>query len=69
MDVGKTLQLHDLIFSSLLLSRTNIDSKTFALIMEGIGTLWLFELGLYQNYRDVTATINHSVSIILMNAI
>ena len=36
--------------------------------MEGIGTLWRFELGLSQNYRDVTATIIQSVSIFLMNA-
>ena len=36
--------------------------------LEGIGTLWRFELGLSQNYRDVTATISQSVSIFLMNA-
>ena len=36
--------------------------------MEGIGTLWLFDLGLAQNYRDVTVVINHSISIFLMNA-
>ena len=36
--------------------------------MEGIGTLRLFELGLPQNYRDVTANVNHSISIFLMNA-
>ena len=68
MNVAKGLQLHVLIFSSLLLSRTNISSIFFALIIEGIGTLYLFELGLFQNYRDVTATINISVSIFLMNA-
>ena len=35
----------------------------FALIMEGIGTLWLFKFWMSQNNRDVTATISHSVSI------
>ena len=36
--------------------------------MEGIGTLWLSKFGLSQNYRDVTATIDHSVSIFFLNA-
>ena len=40
----------------------------FALIMEGIGTLWLFKFGTSQNNRDVRATISHSVSIFLLNA-
>ena len=30
-------------------------------IMEGIGTLWLFEFELSQNYRDITAIINPRV--------
>ena len=36
--------------------------------MEGMGTLYLFEFELSQNYRDVTAIISHSVSIFLLNA-
>ena len=40
----------------------------FSFIMEGIGTLWFFEFELSQNYRDVTAILNHSVSIFLLNA-
>ena len=40
----------------------------FSFIMEGIGTLWLFEFELSQNNRDVTAIISHSVSIFLLNA-
>ena len=40
----------------------------FSFIMEGMGTLWLFEFELSQNYRDVTAIISHSVSIFLLNA-
>ena len=69
MNVAKGLKLHDLILSFLLLSRTNISSKTFAFIMEGMGTLLLFfEFELSQNYCDVTAIISHSVSIFLLNA-
>ena len=40
----------------------------FSFIMEGMGTLWLFEFELSQIYRDVTAIISHSVSIFLLNA-
>ena len=40
----------------------------FALIMEGIGTLWLFKFGMSQNNRDVTAAKSHSASIFLLNA-
>ena len=40
----------------------------FSFIMEGMGTLWLFEFELSQNYCDVTAIISHSVSIFLLNA-
>ena len=40
----------------------------FALIMEGIDTLWLFKFGMSQNNRDAMATITHSVSIFLLNA-
>ena len=40
----------------------------FSFIMEGMGSLWLFEFELSQNYRDDTATISHSVSIFLLNA-
>ena len=36
--------------------------------MEGMGTLWLIEFELSQNYRDVTASISHSVSIFLLSA-
>ena len=36
--------------------------------MEGMGTLWLFEFKLSQNYCDVTAIIGHSVSIFSLNA-
>ena len=40
----------------------------FSFLVEGMGTLWFFEFELSQNYRDVTATISHSVSIFLLNA-
>ena len=39
----------------------------FLFIMEGMGTLWLFEFELSQDYRDVTAIISHSVSIFLVS--
>ena len=68
MNVAKGLKPYDFTFTSLLLSRTNIGLKTF------LHSLWkalvhcnFFELGLSQNYRDVTATINHSVPIFLKN--
>ena len=71
MNFTRDLKLHDLILSFLELSRLNVGSKNFALIMKGIDTLWLFFLkfGMSQNNRDVTSTlISHSVSMFLLNA-
>ena len=68
MNVAKGLKLHDLILSFLLLSRTIVGSKTFLFIMEGIGTLRLFEFELYQSFPDVKAIISHSVLIFLLSA-
>ena len=41
--------------------------NVFSVIMEGMGTLGLFEFELSQNYPDTTAIINPSVSIFLLN--
>ena len=69
MDCTRGLKLHDLNLSFLVLSGTNIGSKTFfALIMEGIDTLRLFKFGMSPNNCDATATISYSVSIFLSNA-
>ena len=40
----------------------------FSFIMDGIGTLRLFEFELSQNYRDVMVIKSHSFSIFLLNA-
>ena len=68
MNVARGLKLHDLILSFLLLSRTNIGSKTFFVHNGRYGDSVTFEFELSLNYRDVTAIINHSVSIFLLNA-
>ena len=69
MNVARFLKLHNLILFFILLSRTNIIRKLFfSFIIEGIGTLWLFEFELSQKYRDVTAITSNSVSIFLLNA-
>ena len=69
MNVARGLKRYDLILSFLLLSRTNIGSKTF---FRSLWKVWVlcefFEFELSQNYRDVTAIISHGVSFFLLNA-
>ena len=58
MKIAKDLKFHDLIFSFLFLSRTNIASKTFWLIMEAIDTLLLFLIQVLSELSQFTC--NHS---------
>ena len=67
MNVAKSILIHDFIFFLPFCFREQtLVQNFFELIIEGIGTLCLFELGLSQNYRDVTVSRNHSVSILLI---
>ena len=69
MNVARCLKLHDLIFVfPFAFKNKHRFENFFSFIMEGMGTLSLFEFELSQNYRDVTAIISHSVSIFLLNA-
>ena len=62
------LKLYDLILSFLVLSRTNIGSKTFLRSLWKVLILCDFlKFGMSQNNHDVTATKSHGVSIFLWN--
>ena len=64
MNVVRGLKLRDLILSFLLLSRTNIGSKTF---FRSLWKVWVL-CDFLKNNRDETAIISHSVSISILNA-
>ena len=63
MNFTRGLKLNDLIVFVCAFENNHRFKNFFALIMEGIDTLGLFNFGMSKNNRDVTVTISHNVSI------
>ena len=67
LNTNTTNSRFDFVFPCALENKHRL-KNFFALIMKGIDTLRLFNVGMSQNNHDIMATISHSVLIFLLNA-